>query len=157
MSAGRTSSELARALNDILQVTSGDDTLRVLPDESRENTVLPCTIALVRLVSSITSGKLSLSITVRAGSTAFCDCCCNLSLRRVRARSPNEGPSSCALSGKARALSTSNTIPGILSCVIPDARSVGVEAGLRPAWTWQSPVRTQTDKGAQHWPTVQSR
>ena len=39
---GLISSELARALKERLQVTSGDDTLTVLPEGSMEKTVLSC-------------------------------------------------------------------------------------------------------------------
>src|SRR5271157_539818 len=102
---GRINTELARALKERLQVTSGDDNLRVLPDGSMENTVLSCLTGRALLASSITWARLSLSITGsgsgetgtgRGESGWDCDCCCNLPLRSLRATSPREGESSCA-------------------------------------------------------------
>jgi len=66
-----------------------------------ENTALSLLTGLAFLASSMTWARLSLSITVwggtvRAGSGCGCGCCCALFLRRLRARSPSEGASSCA-------------------------------------------------------------
>src|ERR1700674_5376829 len=92
---GLISSELARALKERLQVTSGDETLRVLPDGSMEKTVLSCLAGLAFLASSMTWTRLSLSIIGWAGFVCCCGCC-SLFLRTSRARSPSEGASSCA-------------------------------------------------------------
>ena len=59
--------ELAQALKERLQVTSGDDILRVLPDGSIEKTVLSDLTGLAFLASSVTWARLSLSISGRAG------------------------------------------------------------------------------------------
>src|SRR5277367_7105995 len=88
------SSEAARALKDKLQVTSGDDTLTVLLALSMENTVLSSFTGLAFFASSITWARLSLSITVWV--TPGCACCGALFLRRLRAKSPSEGLSSCS-------------------------------------------------------------
>src|ERR1019366_7428580 len=93
---GLISSELARALNDKLQVTSGDDIFSALLEGSMENTVLSCLTGLAFLASSMTWARLSLSMTVRTASGGCLGCCCDLFLRRLRARSPSEGASSCA-------------------------------------------------------------
>src|SRR5271157_102875 len=106
---GLISSELARALKERLQVTSGDDTLRVLPEGSMENTVLSCLTGLVFLASSMTWARLSLSITVRSGSVCCGGGCCNLFLRRSRARSPSEGASSCAEAAHGQSNTKSST------------------------------------------------
>src|SRR5208282_3785501 len=94
---GLMSSELARALKERLQVTSGDDTLTVLPEGSIENTVLSCFTGLAFMASSMTWVILSLSMTLSAAGSEGCSgCCSDLFLRRLRARSPSEGASSCA-------------------------------------------------------------
>src|SRR5260221_10079352 len=82
-----------------LKVSSPDDTLRVLLEGSMEKTVLSGLTGRAFLASSVTWARLSLSITGRAGSDCCCGDCCNLSLRRLRARSPSEGASSCAEAG----------------------------------------------------------
>src|SRR5208282_4316932 len=110
---GLISSELARALKERLQVTSGDDTFTVLLAGSMENTVLSWRTGRAFLASSITWARLSLSIivagAVEAESGCDLDCCCDLFLRRLRARSPGEGASSCAEA----ALGTENTMSAI--------------------------------------------
>src|ERR1019366_764189 len=108
MRTGLISSTLARALNERLQVTSGDDTLRVLPDGSIEKTVLSDLTGLAFLASCMTCARLSLSITVRAGSGDACGCCCALFLRWSRAKSPSEGASSCADAAKGQSNAKSN-------------------------------------------------
>src|SRR5208283_4436134 len=94
---GLRSSELARALKERLQVTSGDDTLTVLPVGSIENTVLSDLTGRAFFASSMTWVRLSLSITEPAAGSEGCwGCCSNLFLRRLRAKSPSEGASSWA-------------------------------------------------------------
>jgi hypothetical protein len=91
---GLISSELARALKERLQVTSGADTLSVLLAESMEITVLSCLTGLAFLASSMTWARLSLSMTVRAGRrvagwvccAAICSCADCVPGRRARER-----------------------------------------------------------------------
>src|ERR1019366_114900 len=105
---GLISSELARALKERLQVTSGDDILRLLPEGAMENTVLSCLTGLAFFASSVTWARLSLSITGRAAAGCCGGCCCALFLRRLRARSPSEGASSCAEAADGTSSTTSS-------------------------------------------------
>src|SRR5258708_33967589 len=82
MRTGLISSELARALKERLQVTSGDDTLRVLLEGSMEKTVLSGLTGRAFLASSVTWARLSLSVNGRAGAGCCCGDLCNLALGR---------------------------------------------------------------------------
>src|SRR5437870_4733778 len=79
---GSESSEVAWALKERLQVTSGEDTWKLFPVPLKENSRRPLSFRLS--TSSITWERLSLSITVCAGAA--------LLLRRDRARSPSDCP-----------------------------------------------------------------
>ncbi len=143
MRTGLISSELARALKERLQVTSGDDTLRVLLEGSMEKTVLSGLTGRAFLASSVTWARLSLSITGRAGSDCCCGDCCNLSLRRLRARSPSEGASSCAEAGNGQS-TQSNTMSGAPSSTMGAAeRKLGNLYGMISVA--QRRVRAQRD------------
>src|SRR5580704_4102830 len=100
--SGSESSEEVLALKDRLQVTSGEETLKLLPPGSSENT-MKVPAARRPSASSITLEKLSLSTTVSDEAVFF---------RKLRATSPRgvSPASSCARTHGGKA---SNNIPEI--------------------------------------------
>src|ERR1700722_3990592 len=141
---GLINSEVARALKERLQVTSGDDTFRVLGEGSMEKTVLSWRTGLAFLASSMICVRLSLSITVLAGDDRSkgrccdggCGSCCDLSLRRLRARSPSEGGSSCAHAGMTARVRTRPSALGPMARQLGNARRMKVigERSLLAPW-----------------------